>query len=519
MKGRTPKLGWTLPQWLFPTIAWILFLPLLFALYDAGHWPFVHDAPLMHYIVFLIGKGFVPYRDIIDMNPPATYILESLGMHLFGGGAHGWFLWDLSCDAAVVAASSAIAGPGRRTAGLIAGILACCVHLSDGAVYLGQRDWTVAALLLLSFACLFHIARGGHPHWSSGVFFFAIWALSVKPSTLWFCLLAAASLGFLFRKSATPIVTWLGWGVLGAAMPILVVILFVARWHAAPSFLDTFSTLVPYYASLQRAGIATLLWSSLGPIYKLLCLPATLALALYLLDRSWRSMQSNVLLLAAFCGLLHYLMQDKAWAYQRYPAIVFATLWILIEIEKALVAQAATRWIASAALVVVVALPPAAVLRERLKPYSTDKMLHLEADLQTLGGERLSHTVQCLDMTHGECINVLYRLNLVQSTGFIYDFYLFPEKSTPLTTQLQNRFFSIIAANPPSAFIVSEQAWPASSAGYRKLTRWAAFNSYLSQHYRLATEYVPPSPDTEGYRIYLRQADRQAVPDGKRLVP
>jgi hypothetical protein len=29
-------------------------------------WPLVHDAPLMHYVAWLMAQGAVPYRDVFD---------------------------------------------------------------------------------------------------------------------------------------------------------------------------------------------------------------------------------------------------------------------------------------------------------------------------------------------------------------------------------------------------------------------------------------------------------------------
>ena len=39
-------------------------------------WPLIHDAPLFHYVAWLMGQGLVPYRDIFDMNLPGVYLLH-----------------------------------------------------------------------------------------------------------------------------------------------------------------------------------------------------------------------------------------------------------------------------------------------------------------------------------------------------------------------------------------------------------------------------------------------------------
>ncbi len=49
-------------------------------------WPLIGDAALMHYLVFLTRHGMAPYRDIVDMNMPGTYLIEAAVSGLAGGG-------------------------------------------------------------------------------------------------------------------------------------------------------------------------------------------------------------------------------------------------------------------------------------------------------------------------------------------------------------------------------------------------------------------------------------------------
>ena len=64
------------------------------------HWPLVGDASLMHYIGWLIGRGWAPYREIGDMNMPGSYLIEIAAMHLFGMGDLAWRLFDFALMAA-----------------------------------------------------------------------------------------------------------------------------------------------------------------------------------------------------------------------------------------------------------------------------------------------------------------------------------------------------------------------------------------------------------------------------------
>ncbi len=62
------------------------------------HWTLISDAVLMHYIVFLTQHGLAPYRAIIDINLPGTYLLDTGVLRIFGSTAGGWRLYDFSCS-------------------------------------------------------------------------------------------------------------------------------------------------------------------------------------------------------------------------------------------------------------------------------------------------------------------------------------------------------------------------------------------------------------------------------------
>ena len=68
------------------------------ALYLGGcswGWALVHDAPLMHYVAWLMTQGAVPYRDVFDMNFPGTYVVHLAARSVFGASDAGWRAFDL----------------------------------------------------------------------------------------------------------------------------------------------------------------------------------------------------------------------------------------------------------------------------------------------------------------------------------------------------------------------------------------------------------------------------------------
>ena len=67
----------------------------LHLVWQSRSWPLFHDAPLMHYIAWLIERGAVPYRDAFDMNLPGVYAIHLAVLRVLGAGDVGWRVFDL----------------------------------------------------------------------------------------------------------------------------------------------------------------------------------------------------------------------------------------------------------------------------------------------------------------------------------------------------------------------------------------------------------------------------------------
>src|ERR1017187_6231410 len=182
---------------------------LLFFLWS-WRWPLVGDASLIHYIGFLIQHGWAPYRDLGDMNMPGSFLIEIAAMHLFGTGDLAWRLFDFTL-LAIASASLFVITPSRASGlggpsfavssqrvgseaprqsghnwlpGLFSASLFILIHGRDGLAEGGQRDLTMAVLLLTATAFLFVVVRTGSP-WSAAIFgLLSGIALTIKPTAL-----------------------------------------------------------------------------------------------------------------------------------------------------------------------------------------------------------------------------------------------------------------------------------------------------------------------------------------------
>ncbi len=496
-----------LARWIWALATGAILIVLAEALRVSYAWPLVHDAPLIHYVLFLMAHGMAPYRDIIEINLPGTYVLDWLEMHILGGGALGLWLWDTLAGLAGLLASAWIVGKNRRLVGIVGGALAYLIHERDGAKNLGQRDWISASLLLVALGCLFEAKRRRQPAWMAGFMGLCALTASIKPPMiaigLFFlgaiCLLEWRDNPLNWAKRSAEMV---GWSLAGCLAPVAMVVIFLAHWGVTREFLAMVLGLDPWYASLAQKPLLVMIVHA-----RLLLLLLASAGIPFVMNRSWRRWESDFLALAALLCSALFLMQRKGWSYQLSEAIAFASLWAMFELHLAL--KSTGRRSVPARITALVMIPvlaialPILLLRVQSRQlYSMTTLNHLEGDLTRLGGKQLSGKVQCLDMTAGGCINVLYRMQLVQSTGFIYDFYLFPKTSNAVTRPLQQTFMAQLQTRRPEVIVLSSHIWPGDELGYGEIANLPAFQKLLQGSYKLDTVFHA-SPGEAGYRIYV----------------
>ncbi|WP_158942216.1 hypothetical protein [Granulicella sp. S190] len=514
------------------TISTIFLLGCLFLfVLRTWHWPLMGDAALMHYIVFLMDHGMAPYRDIIDPNMPTTLLIEGAVMHFFGGNSLTWRLFDLFLLATAAVSMFVLCKPYSWFAGLFAASLFALIHGRDGLIDLGQRDLTMAVALLIAYAFLFtglrvHQAEATKP-WATTLFgFFCGVAVTVKPSILLLvpCVLCLEAVAL--RRRGRPFLAHTLGGLLGLLVPVVLTAAWLYHHHVLPDFLHTVFQLVPYLLRLgtRTSGhlLAHLLSSVMLPIV-LLWLP------IVLLKKDWLTWERAALVVAVLFGFMSFYVQKRGYPYHRYPSEAFLLLLIAIDFTTVLpptppasplrfaVPDSLLPRLALLGIIVGVFVigggSTAHALWQDWRNQEFDTMLR--ADLTRLGGPALSGKVQCLDVSDG-CPPALYNMRLVQSTGHLYDCYLFSLQPIAERDRVRQQFWQQITSNPPTVFVVSSndcEAWPEHPGyKYQKMSRWPQFNDYLKTNYHLDVERIPPhmvnagsSPSKPlGYRIYVR---------------
>jgi hypothetical protein len=509
-------------------------------------WPLVGDASLIHYIGWLIGRGWAPYREIGDMNMPGSYLIEIAAMHLFGMGDLAWRFFDFALMAAasasffvitrrtgapsMTASSSWVGSDNGWLAGLFASSLFILTHGRDGLAQGGQRDLTMAVCLVAATAFFVHSVQKRSAMCAAAFGLLSGIAFTIKPTAP---LLTVAQLALALYVVRAPARSEHGPRkrgdsafLLPAALAYLVapaiVLVFLLRERALAAFLATLHTLVPYYASLGHRPLSFILLHSISTLLPLVI--AWLAvLALLPRRRSApREFRRDALLLGVIFGAVNCIVQARALPYYRYPLLVFLLPLIALDLTRALdflpPAPARRTWAIQALAVLGLGFggfflaPKSAILIHSYRWWQTDFISSLTQDLNSLGGQQLSHKVLCIDTNSG-CGNVLYNMRLEPSNGILSDFFLFGDGNVPVVRQTRQEMARALAANPPQVMVVTSGLYlgGADALDYRKLNRWPAFQNFLADEYTLQKEWSPTrtarwwsrEETPASYRIYV----------------
>ena len=481
-----------------------------FFLIRTAHWEQVNDPAQLHYLCFLMDHGMAPYRDLLEINMPGIYLVNWSVMHSLGGGSAAWRAFDIGLMALAAWAMVYIAEPYDWLAGVFGATLFILYHGRDGAGQEGQRDFIIAVLLLCAWAALFYCFRRGRT-WPMLAFGLCTGiASTIKPTPLPFAFLVLILAAWRWRRLGRPILRPCLYALLGLALPIAIIVTFLAYKHALPGFWYLLRFELPFYHALGRVSLRKMLALMATGSVKTIAL---IALAIAVFKRDWGNWEEKLLLAGVLFGIASYLGQGKAFPYHRYPMLAFLFLWAGLQIVMALRAKGIVRWLAVGGVAFAVVLAPLYVHRAIHMVWDQSYSNSLTADLTRLGGGQLSGHVQCVDMP-ADCAATLYRMRLLQSTGLFYDYLIFGSPQEQVIRHERSRFLQEFEKNPPQVIVVGRGLFP-NLKGYAKLATWPWFQQELSEHYFLWDERSFPFAEAgdRAYRIYLAK-DRFAASKG-----
>ena len=489
------------------------------------HWPLVGDSSLIHYIAFLMDRGWAPYRDLGDMNLPGSFLIEWAAMHVFGTGSLAWRLFDLAVLAATAAGFLAVAGRGNQLAGAFAAVLFAVIHGRDGINNTGQRDLVMAALVVLGYAFLFRAWRADgrkESGFSACLFGFCLAAAgTIKPTALPLGVVLLVALAFVLQQQQKSAVREVLLAAAGFITPLLICFVFLGREHAIGAFLYGLRTVVPYFAGLGRKPLSFLLIHSVSPLMGLVVVWFLLVIVSTMATGSWRrwrqpwSLQQGeraALLFGAAVMLAGLVAQGKGFPYHRYPFLALLLPLIALDLVSALRQRGLVRALAVAGLAygAFVVVPQSVADVHRYDGRNQELIAMIQSDLTRLGGPSLSGHVQCMDTISG-CTTALYRMRLEPATGLLSDFLVFGPEANSAVRDARSQFLDKVNARPPEVIVVTANLFPDGPGDFGKLAMWPEFQQLLSSRYRLCAQRTPPDPvlwwsrvePPTSYRVYV----------------
>jgi hypothetical protein len=458
-------------------------------------WPLVHDAPILHYIAWRLGEGAVPYRDLLDMNMPGTYLLHVAVLRGLGAGDVAWRVFDLGWLAGTSLLVAAVASPWGWTAAAGGALFYAAHHLAGGAWHAGQRDFLLCPFLV---AGALAVARWLEGRAGNGTLLWGGLALgaglTIKPhAALLTAALAAVVVAAAWRGGgapAGPAAAFAG----GVALVPAAVLGWLLVAGALGAWRDVVvDYLVPLYSRLGHPAHWTFYrWH--------VWLVIAVAVLGSLASAAWGrrlTARHGVAALGVGYGLLHFFGQGKGWEYHVYPLAAFAAVLLFSEVDTLFAGRHHARALPLAAVLLAVAgllfvkgaeAADAGWIRDK-----TRRVSEVARDVAVLWAP--GEPVQVLDTTEGG-VHALLRLRAVQPTRFLYDFHFFHDETTPVVRAYRAELMDGLTARPPRVIVVFERGWPA--GGYERVARFPELARYLAEAYRLAAR-------GDGYRIYAKR--------------
>ncbi len=494
---------------------------LVYLIWKSLSWGMTGDAPLFHYIAWLMSEGLVPYRDIFDFNMPGVYVVHLAVLAIGGPGDLAWRLFDLGALAAIAVLLYLFCRPqSGRWGAAAAALLFGLYHLASGHWVAGQRDFLLCGILLAAMLAICRPLEGPRSRiWLVAAGLVLGLGVTIKPfaGLAWLVLAAAAGL----LTPGSPRRRWVAAAIVLAAgtVPLIAVVAWLAAAGALGPFLEILlDYTLPFYGGFGVGPLGA--WRHPGPGVDgwpfLLFFVFLGLLGLSARVEPGGAPRRWLALLGFAYGVVHYALQGKGWGYHYYPLVCFLLALAAPVLRAAAGSEAgwgrfagrswreaalslSPRQVGAAtfALAVVALGVGGATGRSIFDLADTygERGRALVADLSKLvpPGE----SVQALDDTYANATLALLRLEIRQPTPFITDTPLFADPADPRIRRLQKSFVADLAAKHPAAVVVAKHNMV--RRNFDRVRELPGLGAFLQEHYTVAVNRP------RAYVIWLRK--------------
>jgi len=470
-------------------------------------WRVRGDSVYIHYVAYLINEhGFVPYRDLFEINMPGTYLFHIAIGKMFGYSDYALRMVNIAWLTATFVVTWFIMKSFGRVTAFASCLLFGIIYLGFGPYMSLQRDF-IAILPIATALLLTTWRKPNHSvnliHFLHGVLF-AFVAL-IKPHLIiglpamivYNCIHDTNGLKSI-KKLIKPFIVGGLFALLGFLLTLIIPFLWLWRIGALQAFWDIFSSYTPLYAQMsgdlkfretfshvmntlnsythfKKLGI--LLMASIFGVYIVLTKSisvATKKLSILLLLLS--------ILYAASAGI-----GGKLWFYHLVPYMYFASLGTAIVLYSPPLFAKLYRPNILPLLVFIVASTP--VLRYSVfqqivikskTPYELSAEIRQDEIAAYLNAHMLPNDkVQPLSWVGGT-LEAMLASKAILATPYIAELQFYHHVSNPYIQNLREDFMTKLEAEMPR-FIVDVYAYPIS--GLDVTYEFPELKAFIKQHY------------------------------------
>ena len=493
---------------------------LVFLAFISLPWRYQHDAPIMFYISYLMDHfGYVPYRDIFDMNMPGTYLAYSIIAKIFGYSDMGIRSADLLVLAIIMVINWYWMKKISARVAWMGSVLWGLAYLGIGPFISMQREYLLLLPILAGLSI--YSSEMGNTRLRNllvGLCFGA--AAAIKPH-------AAIGLPLLIfldylqaKKSWGKVSTHQGWNFirdtvlpvgLGFVLPFAAMFLYFWSTRSFSEFMEIATKYWPLYTHLDgahrvRSGMN--LAVNLVKNYVLLggfsvwLAPAGLGSYLAVFHSALSEKQKQQVILLAGLTICYSIYPVFAGQFWKYHWLLF--LFFAIQTSALCIIP----WVGEAALskrLITIFLLLFAVLQatpyDTYKDYFTGvKMLPPKEgrvdEIVEFLRPRLQDgdTIQPLDWTGG-AVHAMLILKARIATPFIYNFHFYHHVSSDYIEGLRKKFINEMRLSPPRFIIRVEDKDEPWVQGQDTTREFKELQDLLDRDYRVVDE-------GNGYLIY-----------------
>lgn len=457
------------------TLALLATLVVLYVLYLSLDNPIRADLAMLHYSGYLMQeKGFLLYRDILEINFPAPFLFHQWLGSLIGYEAFPLRLLDMLSIALLALLSWRILHPLSPAGGVLAPALFVLFYQMNGAEYTLERDYLVIFPSALAFLCacsptLRHLTVALLTGLLCGI------ACSIKPNAIvlapavfavWAVQSPAMRQPLLFIKMACMSALVF---LLTLAVPFAV----IKEQGVLRDFIELYQTFLPIYArtryDLYHYANASEYWTTLGQNYLLyggisvlLAMPGLVWAGVNLADKT----RVYQLAIMVFAFTLYEVIAGKFWASHMMPSAYWTLVGfsLLVIPAKPVIPGTASRMrsvIAATGLLVVTCVGAAlsymslAQMQEYVGQQQQGNNRSQKVARYLHDHLRAGDTVQTLDYA-GDGQACLLESRATAATRFLIDVPLYLQPDSLATQALRKEFLASLAAKPPTYIVYFE---------------------------------------------------------------